>query len=90
MKLDVFETVLSFPKLKERLKTRPLDVEKSKKMIREMKADFQPSVIKGLKSIIDASFLKLYDGFKFKDGEYSIIYIPKLCSSIICRLYYFL
>ncbi len=59
---DAFEIVLSYPKLAERILSRPEDREKVKKLFKEIHGEFSPTVVNSAVKLIDATFLKLYDG----------------------------
>ena len=59
---EALESVLSYPKLIDRLKSRPEDLAKVKKMFKEIHGEFSPTVVNSAVKIIDATFLKLYDG----------------------------
>lgn len=59
---NALDVVLSYPKLVERLQENPGDVEKIKKLFKEIHGEFSPTVVKTATAFIDATFLKLYDG----------------------------
>lgn len=59
---NAFETVLQYPKLIERLQTKPEDASKIKKIFKEIHGEFSPALVKTATTFIDATFLKLYDG----------------------------
>ena len=59
---EVLNVVLSNPKLAERLASRPDDLTKVKKIFKEIHGEFSPTVVNSAVKIIDATFLKLYDG----------------------------
>lgn len=59
---EVLNVVLSNPKLAERLASRPDDLPKVKKLFKEIHGEFSPAVVNSAVKIIDATFLKLYDG----------------------------
>jgi glycerol-3-phosphate O-acyltransferase len=81
-----FEVVLEYPKLKERLKTRPEELSKVKKLFKEIHGEFSPTVVKSATKFLDATFLKLYDGvnlelpegmdFRKLQGKYHIVLVP--------------
>jgi glycerol-3-phosphate O-acyltransferase len=59
---EALDIVLTYPKLVERLKEKPEDVDKIKKIFKEIHGEFSPTVVKSATAFIDATFLKLYDG----------------------------
>jgi glycerol-3-phosphate O-acyltransferase len=59
---DAFEILLTYPKLSERLLSRPDDRDKVKKLFKEIHGEFSPTVVNSAVKLIDATFLKLYDG----------------------------
>lgn len=59
---SALDEVLSYPKLSERLASRPEDLPKVKKMFKEIHGEFSPAVVNSAVKIIDATFLRLYDG----------------------------
>lgn len=59
---NALEIVLSYPKLLERLQTKPEDVQKIKKLFTEIHGEFSPTVVKTAVTFVDATFSKLYDG----------------------------
>lgn len=83
---NALDSVLSYPKLTERLATRPEDLEKVKKLFKEIHGEFSPTVVNSAVKLIDATFLKLYDGVNlevfpgtnFHDlkEKYHIILVP--------------
>lgn len=83
---NALESVLSYPKLTERLASRPEDLEKVKKLFKEIHGEFSPTVVNSAVKLIDATFLKLYDGVNlevfpgtnFHDlkEKYHIILVP--------------
>jgi len=83
---EVLNVVLSNPKLAERLASRPDDLTKVKKIFKEIHGEFSPTVVNSAVKIIDATFLKLYDGVNlevfpgtdFHDlkEKYHIILVP--------------
>jgi glycerol-3-phosphate O-acyltransferase len=83
---DAFDTVIKYPKLAERLNHRPEDLEKVKKLFKEIHGEFSPTVVNSAVKFIDATFLKLYDGvnlevfpgtdFKQLKENYHIILVP--------------
>ena len=56
------EIVLTYPKLLERLQHKPDDVHKVKKLFKEIHGEFSPTLVKSAARVLDATFLKLYDG----------------------------
>lgn len=83
---DALDSVLSYPKLSERIASRPEDLEKVKKLFKEIHGEFSPTVVNSAVKLIDATFLKLYDGVNlevfpgtnFHDlkSKYHIILVP--------------
>lgn len=83
---DALDVVLTYPKLAERLEQRPADLVKVKKLFKEIHGEFSPTVVGSAAKIIDATFLKLYDGvnlevppgmdFKELRERYHIILVP--------------
>lgn len=83
---EALEITLGYPKLKERLEQRPDDLPKVKKIFKEIHGDFSPTVVHSASKIIDATFLKLYDGvnLEVKPGmnfgelqkNYHVILVP--------------
>lgn len=83
---NAYDIVLSYPKLAERLKAKPADEKKVKKMFKEIHGEFSPAVIKSASKFLDATFGKLYDGvnleipqgmdFKKLQEKYNIILVP--------------
>jgi glycerol-3-phosphate O-acyltransferase len=59
---NAFDIVLTYPKLKERLQEKTEDVLKVKKIFKEIHGEFSPTLVKTATTLIDATFLKLYDG----------------------------
>ena len=59
---EALDIVLTYPKLVERLKDKPEDADKIKKIFKEIHGEFSPTVVKSAAAFIDATFLKLYDG----------------------------
>lgn len=66
---EALNHVLSYPKLIERVKSRPEDLEKIKKLFKEIHGEFSPTVVKGAVNVIDATFAKLYDGVNLEVPE---------------------
>ncbi len=62
MQQDVLDTVLSYPKLRERLQNRPADRARAAKLVSEIHGDFSPTVVKSAAAFLDATFMRLYDG----------------------------
>jgi glycerol-3-phosphate O-acyltransferase len=59
---EALDAVLTYPKLSERLLSRPDDLTKVKKLFKEIHGEFSPAVVNSAVKVIDATFLKLYDG----------------------------
>ncbi len=66
---DAFETVLTYPKLQERLAVRPDDAAKVRKLFKEIHGEFSPTVVKAAATFVDATFAKLYDGVNIELPE---------------------
>jgi len=62
----VRDAVLSYPKIKERLSSRPEDKEKILKCYDEIKGDYSAAMVKTVSTLIDGSFKHLYDGINFE------------------------
>jgi glycerol-3-phosphate O-acyltransferase len=63
---DVLGIVTRYPRLAERLEKHPADYERMVKLIEEIQGDFSPSLVKSLSKVVDATFMKLYDGIKLE------------------------
>jgi glycerol-3-phosphate O-acyltransferase len=83
---EAFSTLLTYPKMTQWLEQRPEDREKVKKIFQEIHGEFSPAVVNSAVKLIDATFLKLYDGvnleiypgsdfFELKD-KYHIVLVP--------------
>jgi glycerol-3-phosphate O-acyltransferase len=59
---NAFDITIGYPKLAERLKEKPEDLTKIKKLFKEIHGEFSPTLVKTAATFIDATFLKLYDG----------------------------
>lgn len=59
---NALDTVLTYPKLVERLRNKPEDAQKIKKLFQEIHGEFSPTLVKSAAKVLDATFLKLYDG----------------------------
>ena len=59
---NALTTVLTYPKLAARLKDKPDELPKIKKLFKEIHGEFSPTVVKSTVAVIDATFAKLYDG----------------------------
>ena len=83
---NAYDIALSYPKLAQRLKEKPADEKKVKKLFKEIHGEFSPAVVKSASKFLDATFGKLYDGvnleipegmdFKKLQDKYSIILVP--------------
>ena len=83
---NALDIVLTYPKLVERLRNKPEDAPKIKKLFKEIHGEFSPTVVKSAAAIIDATFLKLYDGvnlemapgldFHEMNKKYHIVLVP--------------
>ncbi len=83
---DVFNSILKYPKLAERLAAKPEDAAKIKKLFNEINGEFSPTVVKSAVRIIDATFSKLYDGVNLEtppdmdfhklQEKYHIVLVP--------------
>ncbi len=59
---EALSSVINFPRLAERLKERPNDLTKVKKIFHEIHGEFSPTLVKSTVKFIDATFANLYDG----------------------------
>lgn len=59
---NALDVVLTYPKLVERLQQKPEDAQKIKKLFKEIHGEFSPTLVKTAVKVVDATFLKLYDG----------------------------
>ena len=59
---NALELIYSYPKLAERLNARSDEKEKVKKLFQEIHGEFSAAVVGSAAKLIDATFLKLYDG----------------------------
>lgn len=66
---NALDVVLSYPKLAERLREKPEDASKIKKLFKEIHGEFSPALVKTAAAFIDATFLKLYDGVNIELPE---------------------
>ncbi len=83
---NAFDIVLTYPKLAERLQNKPEDALKIKKLFKEIHGEFSPTLVKSAAALLDATFLKLYDGvnlevppdmdFKKLKEDHHIILVP--------------
>lgn len=83
---NAFEEVSSYPKLKDRLRERPDDAPKVKKLFKEIHGEFSPTVVRSTMHFLDATFLRLYDGvnleipkdmdFRELRQKYHIVLVP--------------
>jgi glycerol-3-phosphate O-acyltransferase len=83
---DAFDVLVTYPKMAERLQQRPEDRDKVKKIFDEIHGEFSPAVVSSAVKVIDATFLKLYDGVnlevfpgtEFHDlkQKYHIVLVP--------------
>lgn len=82
----VIESVLSYPKLLERLKNKEEDKKKVLANVAEIRGDFSPTVVRTIAKMIDFSFKNLYDGMNFEvppgvdlkklKQDYNVILVP--------------
>lgn len=59
---NAFDVLLKYPKLAERLASKPEELPKVKKLFKEINGEFSPTVVKSTVKLIDSTFAKLYDG----------------------------
>ena len=59
---NAFDIVLTYPKIVERLQSKPEDVQKIKKLFKEIHGEFSPTLVKSATKFVDMTFLRLYDG----------------------------
>ncbi len=67
--LEMEKCVLSYPKIQERLKNRPEDLNKIQKNLKEIRSELSPSVLYSFEKFLDATLSQLYDGFDFNDEK---------------------
>lgn len=68
---DIQKTVLSYPKLKERIESSSDSIktrERALKNLDEMKADFSKTYLKSMEKMFDAALPRLYDGINFNEN----------------------
>jgi glycerol-3-phosphate O-acyltransferase len=83
---NIFDVVMSYPKLADRLAQKPEDKFKIKKLFKEIHGEFSPTVVKSTMKFLDATFLRLYDGvnlqippemdFRELREKYHIVLVP--------------
>lgn len=83
---EALQSVLNFPRLAERLKDKPEEIVKVKKLFKEIHGEFSPTVVKSTCKFIDATFANLYDGvnletppdmdFKKLEQDYHLVLVP--------------
>ncbi|MBL7666166.1 MAG: 1-acyl-sn-glycerol-3-phosphate acyltransferase [Bacteriovoracaceae bacterium] len=66
---QVLNTVLSYPKLSQRLIEKPAEKEQAAKLLKEIAGDFSPKLVDACIKFIDATFARLYDGVSFDVPE---------------------
>jgi glycerol-3-phosphate O-acyltransferase len=66
---DVLELVSRYPKLSQHLEAHPQDWDRMRKLVEEIHGDFSPQLVKTLTGIIEATFLKLYNGVELDIPE---------------------
>jgi glycerol-3-phosphate O-acyltransferase len=59
---EALQSVLNFPRMAERLKEKPEEAAKVKKLFQEIHGEFSPTMVKSTIKFIDATFANLYDG----------------------------
>lgn len=59
---NALDIVLTYPKFVERLRNKPEDAPKIKKLFQEIHGEFSPTLVKSAAKVLDATFLRLYDG----------------------------
>lgn len=64
MQSDVLDIVASYPKLAARLAERPQERARMEKLVAEINGDYSPAMVKTLATMIENTFLKLYDGIQ--------------------------
>lgn len=69
MDKKLLDTVLSYPKLKERMKEKGVGKDKVIKNLNEIRADFSESYIKTFEKFLDTTLYKLYDGIYFNENK---------------------
>jgi glycerol-3-phosphate O-acyltransferase len=83
---NAFDSILKYPKLVERLKAKPEDAQKLKKLFKEIHGEFSPTVVKSATKVLDATFMRLYDGINLEippkmdfhslQKKYHIVLVP--------------
>jgi len=83
---DALGIVLKYPKLQQRLQEKPEERAKIKKLFKEIHGEFSPTVVASAVKLIDATFLRLYDGVNLEvfpgtnfhelKEKYHIILVP--------------
>lgn len=83
---NAFDTILKYPKLVERLKAKPEEAQKLKKLFKEIHGEFSPTVVKSATKVLDATFMRLYDGINLEippqmdfhslQKKYHIVLVP--------------
>ncbi len=66
---NALETVLTYPRLQERLASKPGDAAKVKKLFEEIHGEFSPTLVRAAAKFVDATFAKLYDGVNIELPE---------------------
>ena len=69
------KTVLSYPKLKERIESSSDPIkskDKALKNLEEMRADFSKTYFKTVEKMFDATLPRLYDGINFNDNGHNL------------------
>lgn len=83
---DIQKTVLSYPKLKERIESSsdPIKTkERALKNLDEMKADFSRTYLKSMEKMFDATLPRLYDGINFNENGHNLEELMKENSIVL-------
>lgn len=65
---DMRDTILSYPKIAQRLESRPADRSKVLRNLEEIRADYSKTYVKSFEKFLDATLPQLYDGINFNQN----------------------
>lgn len=74
---EMEEIVLSYPKLRERIKHKEEDQLKILKNLKEIRAELSLTFLKGFEKFLDASLSQIYDGINFDDNGQNLNELAK-------------
>lgn len=86
MLTDIQKTVLSYPKLKERIESSSDSIkarERALKNLDEMKADFSKTYLKSMEKMFDATLPRLYDGINFNENGHDLVKLMEKNSIVL-------